>query len=615
MHRSNPFFRVDGPLIVFGGPYSNLEATRAVLGEAARLAIPGDRIICTGDVVAYGADPAATVELVRGSVRHVVMGNCEQSIAAGSADCGCGFPTGSTCERLSAAWFAHASRELNADARNWMANLPWRIDIEIGGCRLAVIYGAVDIINRFIFASTAAAIKFEQIRKTEVDGIVGGHCGLPFTQAINGQLWHNAGAIGTPANDGTPRVWFSLLRAETDGIAIEHRALGYDYVTAAAKMRRAGLPGEYATSLETGLWPSCDALPLKEICERGAAFEPGSALWSRPSRSERASHRKRASVCTQLWPRSDRDTLPKLRPQKFKDPHFTATGQLRASVTLQRLKTLWFNTGTLCRNCYIELSPRNDRLVYLTRSEVAAYLDEIERGGWGAEEIGFTGGEPFMNPDLFRMLEDSLSRGFRVLVLTNAMRPMQRAKTRLLDIKNRFGDKLTLRVSLDQFTPERHEDERGPGSFKPTLDGLIWLARNGFKVAVAGRTMWGDDPKTVQAGYARLFADHGLQIDAANPCELVLFPEIDPRADVPEITTACWDVLGKSAADVMCASSRMIVKRKGSERPVVVACTLLPYDEQFELGPTLSAAKRSVRLNHPNCAKFCVLGGASCSAR
>jgi predicted phosphodiesterase len=581
MPRLVPSFRADGPLMVFGGLYSNLEATRAALGEAARLAIPADRIICTGDVVAYGADPAATVELVCDSVRHVVMGNCEQSIATDSADCGCGFPKGSACERLSAAWFAHATRELNADARAWMAGLLRRIDIEIGGCRLAVIHGGVDIINRFVFASSARAIKLEEIRKAGVDGIIAGHCGLPFTQTIDGHLWHNAGAIGMPANDGTPRAWFSLVRAEADGIAIEHRALDYDFVTAAAKMHRVGLPQEYAASLETGLWPSCDVLPLKEIRERGAALEPGRVFWSRPLQSEKASRRKLSPVCTQLWPRGDRDTVPPLQPQKFKDPHFTATGQPRASVTVQRLRTLWFNTGTLCniacRNCYIESSPQNDRLVYLTHDEVASYLDEIERHGWGTEEIGFTGGEPFMNAEFFGMLEDSLSRGFRVLVLTNAMRPMQRAKAKLLGIKNRFCvDNLTLRVSLDHFAPERHEDERGPGTFKPTLDGLIWLAKNGFKVAVAGRTMWGDD--------------------------------------LSEITTASWDVLGKAAADVMCASSRMIVKRKGSERPVVVACTLLPYDQQFELGPTLGEAKRSVQLNHPNCAKFCVLGGASCSA-
>jgi uncharacterized Fe-S cluster-containing radical SAM superfamily protein len=287
--------------------------------------------------------------------------------------------------------------------------------------------------------------------------------------------------------------------------------------------------------------------------------------------------------------------------------------------TLQKLRTLWFNTGTLCniscRNCYIESSPRNDRLVYLTRAEVASYLDEIERQGWGTEQIGFTGGEPFMNPDFFSMLEDTLGRGFAVLVLTNAMRPMQGAKARLLELGRRFGDRLTLRVSLDHFTPERHEDERGPGTFKPTLDGLIWLARNGFNVSVAGRTMWGDDLQAERSGYAQLFAAHDIAIDADDPGELVLFPEIDPRADVPEITTACWDTLDKSPAAVMCASSRMVVKRRGSARPVVVACTLVPYDAQFELGPTLAEARRSVPLNHPNCARFCVLGGGSCSAR
>jgi hypothetical protein len=101
---------------------------------------------------------------------------------------------------LSAAWFAYASRELNNDARSWMADLPRRIYIEIGGCRLAVIHGGVDMINRFIFASTATAIKLGEIRKTGVDGIMGGHCGLPFTQAINRRLWHNALGIDRCGN-------------------------------------------------------------------------------------------------------------------------------------------------------------------------------------------------------------------------------------------------------------------------------------------------------------------------------------------------------------------------------------------------------------------------------
>ena len=93
----------------------------------------------------------------------------------------------------------------------------------------------------------------------------------------------------------------------------------------------------------------------------------------------------------------------------------------------------------------------------------------------------------------------------------------------------------------------------------------------------------------------------------------MLFPEMDPAADVPEITEACWGILGKSPDSVMCASSRMVVKRKGADAPAVLACTLLPYDTQFELGATLAEASRPVPLNHPHCAKFCVLGGAACS--
>jgi uncharacterized Fe-S cluster-containing radical SAM superfamily protein len=307
----------------------------------------------------------------------------------------------------------------------------------------------------------------------------------------------------------------------------------------------------------------------------------------------------------------------KLDPRKFRDPRRTAGGEPRACVRLQHLTTLWFNTGTLCnitcRNCYIESSPKNDRLVYLTRSEVVSYFDEIECERWRTEEIGFTGGEPFMNPEFMDMLEEALLRGFRVLVLTNAMRPMQLKKRKLLELQSRFGRRLNIRVSLDHFSAERHEDERGPGTFRPTLEGLIWLARSGFRVAVAGRTMWDDDPNTERSGYARLFAKHGIPINAQNPTELVLFPEIEVGSDVPEITDSCWGVLGKSPAAVMCSSSRMVVKRKGQDHPVVLACTLIPYDQQFELGATLTQSLREVPLNHPTCAKFCVLGGGSCS--
>jgi hypothetical protein len=213
------------------------------------------------------------------------------------------------------------------------------------------------------------------------------------------------------------------------------------------------------------------------------------------------------------------------------------------------------------------------------------------------------------------MLDDVLSRGLKAIVLTNAMRPMHRMKPALLDLLARHGrGNLAIRVSVDHHERELHEEERGLRSWKPTIDGLVWLAEAGFDVHVAGRHFSNETDDEVRAGYAQLFARLGLRIDAGNPETLVLFPEMDPTVDVPEITTACWGILKKSPDSVMCASARMVVKRKGAPRPAVVACTLLPYDPQFELGGTLAESVGEVRLNHPHCAKFCVLGGAACSA-
>ena len=307
-----------------------------------------------------------------------------------------------------------------------------------------------------------------------------------------------------------------------------------------------------------------------------------------------------------------------LDPAKFRDPHQTARGEPRAAVALGGLRTLWFNTGTLCNlactRCYIESSPRNDALAYLPASDVARFLDEAQALPRPPVEVGFTGGEPFMNPEILPMLADTLRRGLPALVLTNAMRPMMRLQAPLAALNAAHPGLLTIRVSLDHYAPALHDQERGAGTFGVTVAGLAWLVEAGFRVHVAGRAAFGGEPEpALRAGYARLFAAHGIPVDAADPVALMLFPEMDGEADVPEITTACWGILGKSPSDVMCASSRMVVRRRGAEAAAVLACTLLAYDEQFELGGTLAEASRPVPLNHPHCARFCVLGGASCS--
>src|SRR5579862_5283626 len=142
----------------------------------------------------------------------------------------------------------------------------------------------------------------------------------------------------------------------------------------------------------------------------------------------------------------------RLPPATFRDPLVTAAGEPRAHVALKSLETLWFNTGTLCnltcQNCYIESSPRNDRLAYLSASEAGLYLDEIVRLGLATRLIGFTGGEPFMNPNLPAMLDDVLARGLDAIVLTNAMKPMHHKKRALLALRERYGPQLNGRLTL-----------------------------------------------------------------------------------------------------------------------------------------------------------------------
>lgn len=306
-------------------------------------------------------------------------------------------------------------------------------------------------------------------------------------------------------------------------------------------------------------------------------------------------------------------------PRKFQNPVLTAKGEKRASVFFKELKTLWFNSGSLCNiecaNCYIKSSPTADHFIYLTPEDMAPYLDEIDEMYEHKIEIAFTGGEPYLNPHMIRLSEMALERGHELLILTNAMKPMMRPRVQkgLLDLQSRFPGKMTLRVSLDHFTQQGHDQERGDGSFEIALKGMAWLTEHSFTLNIAGRSMFSESEDKARRGYADLIKAEGWDIDAYDPSATILFPEMDENIDVPEITVACWGILDIHPDSMMCATSRMVVRRKGEDRASVLACTLLWDDPQFETGKTLKESLGPVKLNHPHCAKFCVLGGASCS--
>ena len=255
------------PLLIFGGPYSNLSATRAMRARADQLGIPPSRVICTGDLVAYCAEPRQTIDFIRDWGIHVVMGNCEESLANYADDCGCGFAPDSSCSLLSVTWYRHASRQVTDEQREWMSRIPRQLRFSAAGKDFVVIHGGYENINQFIFASTDAAVKNQQLQQADADCIIGGHSGIPFGQQLDDGAWLNSGVIGMPANDGTADGWFMLLQ-EAPSLTCSWQRLAYDYEPGAKATSDAGMR-EYGAALASGIWPSMDVLPEAERAQQG----------------------------------------------------------------------------------------------------------------------------------------------------------------------------------------------------------------------------------------------------------------------------------------------------------------------------------------------------------
>lgn len=253
---------LDGPVLLFGGPYSNVQALSALLAYSQQRGIAADHVICTGDVVAYCADPVQCVDLIRSAGVTVIAGNVERQLGAGALDCGCGFDAGSTCDLLSAGWYAYANAQVDAPTRNWMAALPDLVTFTHAGQRFAVIHGGVTDVSRFLWpVSPEAEFASEWAVLTaaigDVDAVISGHCGVSFMRHIRNLHWINAGVIGMPPNDGTARTEFAVLEG---GKPVIHR-LEYDAEAARDRMVAMGLTQGYHDALISGWWPSEDVLP------------------------------------------------------------------------------------------------------------------------------------------------------------------------------------------------------------------------------------------------------------------------------------------------------------------------------------------------------------------
>ncbi len=299
----------------------------------------------------------------------------------------------------------------------------------------------------------------------------------------------------------------------------------------------------------------------------------------------------------------------------FLNKNFTYDGKPRAFVKLKSLKTLWFNTGTLCNlkcsDCYIESSPKNKSLQYLELGDIKKFIDEIIKNKICTEIIGLTGGEPFMNPSIIKILKYILNLNFKVLVLSNGMRPIELKFSNLLSLPNLKN--LKIRISMDHYQKNYHEKIRGKNTWERLIKNIIWLDNKGFKINIASKINAGQDEKNTRQEFQKLFKKINVKLNANNKEELVLFPVMNIKSTAKEITQECWSILDKNPDSIMCSNSRMVVKKKEDNKTKVLACTLITKDKDFELGKSLTSSKKKVFLNHPFCSQFCVLGNSSCS--
>lgn len=263
---------LSGRLLVFGGPYSNLQALEALKAIAEQLQIPSGNVICTGDIVGYCAQPEESVQFVQNWGVHAIQGNVEQNIIRGEDDCGCNFAEGSRCDLFSRTWFPYAVRSVSAGSVAWLSTLPLQLSFQYAGKVVAVLHGAATGIADFVFASTPWPVKELSFAATGAEVILAGHAGLPFADERAGLCWLNAGVIGMPANDGTPRIWYLLLDDAHGLLAYTFHAFAYDNGRAHQLMRANGLPEAYAQTLLTGIWDNCEILPAAEKALQGRAI-------------------------------------------------------------------------------------------------------------------------------------------------------------------------------------------------------------------------------------------------------------------------------------------------------------------------------------------------------
>jgi hypothetical protein len=250
---------------VLGGIYSNHLALARALGIAQGRGAEG--VFCLGDLGGFGPHPDRTCDLLRDHKVRVMAGNYDVSVAAGLDDCGCGY-TDPRDNRFAQISYDYTLARTSAGNRLWMAGFPPGFRFRLGDVEVLACHGSPRRVNEFLWESgTPDGLIRHFLDAAGARLLLATHTGIKWDRRLpDGRGFVNVGVLGRPENDGTPRVWFTLLEADPAlGWKAEFVPVGYEHEALAAEMRAEGLPEEFTETIVSGWWTTClEILPAKE---------------------------------------------------------------------------------------------------------------------------------------------------------------------------------------------------------------------------------------------------------------------------------------------------------------------------------------------------------------
>lgn len=282
-------------------------------------------------------------------------------------------------------------------------------------------------------------------------------------------------------------------------------------------------------------------------------------------------------------------------------------------LPLTSLDDLWFQiTGTLCnltcRHCFNNSGPANRTFDLMETKTVRRYLEASR--DHAVKEYYFTGGEPFLHPDMVEILDDALQLG-PATVLTNATAFTEGELDELGRLFEERRYSLEVRVSLDGFTPETNDALRGEGTFEAAVEGIRGLVERGLLPIVTATRTW--DPNR-DSEMLDGFRDTMHEVGYDRP-RIKLLPslKIGREAERDRAYHATERVTHEMMKDyetdlLLCSNARLVTDRG------VWACPILVLHEEARLGDTLEEAARPVSLGFEAC-YTCYRYGQLCANR